>query len=134
MDQAANSTGIWVLGWSVVLLLVQIVLQAGLTARDAGSAYAAGNHTEAAVLSPLGKRVKNAPANLLETYPAFVGLALALAVTGKTGGWAATGAILWLLARVLYLIIYAAGLPGLRTLAWFGSIIGLLLMLWRLMA
>lgn len=133
MEVASNSTEIWVLGWSVVLLLVQIVLQASLTARDAGPSYAAGNHLDPAALSPLGTRVKNALANLLETYPAFVALALGLAVTGKTGGWAATGALIWLLARVLYALVYAAGIPGIRTAAWLASIAGLAMMLWRLM-
>ena len=50
--------------------------------------------------------------NLLETYPAFVALALGLIVTGKTGGLGATGAWIWLIARVVYVIIYAAGHSG----------------------
>ena len=59
---------------------------------------------------------------------------LALAVTGKTGGIAATGAVLWLVARVLYVVVYATGTPVVRTLIWFASIIGLVLMLVRLMS
>ena len=72
--------------------------------------------------------------NLLETYPAFIALALALVVTGKTGGIGATGAWLWLLARVVYVVLYAAGIPVVRTLVWIASILGLVLMLIRLMA
>lgn len=131
---AASSIEIMVLGWSVILLLVQIVLQASLASKDNGSAYAAGNHETAPSLSPLAKRVTNALSNLLETYPAFVGLALALAVTGKTGGYAAIGAIVWIVARAAYLAIYAAGIPGVRTLAWVISIVGMAMMLFRLMA
>ncbi len=131
---AAASTEIMVLGWSVILLVVQVIAQASLTSKDNGPAYAAGNHESAPNLSPVAKRVKNALANLLETYPAFIGLALALAVTGRTGSYGAIGAVVWIAARAAYLAIYAAGIPGVRTLAWLGSIVGLAMMLYRLMA
>ena len=52
----------------------------------------------------------------------------------KTGGIAATGAWVWLIARVVYLPLYAFGVPALRTLAWCVSIAGLVMMLWHLMA
>ena len=71
--------------------------------------------------------------NLLETYPAFIALVLALVVTGQTGGIAATGAWLWLLARVVYVVLYATGTPVVRTLAWAASILGLVMMLIGLM-
>ena len=71
--------------------------------------------------------------NMLETYPAFVALALALAVTGKTGGLGATGALVWIAARMVFTLFYVAGVPVLRTLAWFVSIFGLVLMVVRLM-
>ena len=61
-------------------------------------------------------------------------LALALAVTGKTGGLGAIGALTWILARVAYIILYVAGVPVLRSIVWFVSIIALLLMVVRLMA
>ena len=61
-------------------------------------------------------------------------LALALVVTGKTGGIGATGAWLYLIARVVYVVLYASGIPVVRTLVWVASIIGLVLMLVRLMA
>ena len=70
--------------------------------------------------------------NLLETYPAFIALALALALTGKTGGIAATGALIWLIARLLYVVVYAAGTPVVRTIIWFASIVGLVMMFLRL--
>lgn len=131
---AAASTEIMILGWSVILLLVQIIAQASLTSKDNGPSYAAGNHETAPALSPLAVRVKNALGNLLETYPAFVGLALALAVTGKTGSYGAIGAVVWIVARAAYLAIYTAGIPGIRTVAWLISIAGLAMMLFRLMA
>lgn len=133
MEAAAASTEIWVLGWSVVLLLVQIIAQASAGA-DLGPKYLFSSRDDVLVSRSLvAGRLKRALYNLLETYPAFIALALGLAVTGKTGGMAATGAIIWLVARAAYFIIYAAGIPVLRTVVWFVSIIGLVMMLIRFM-
>ena len=64
---------------------------------------------------------------------AFVALALALVMTGRTGGIGATGAWLYLCSRVAYVALYALGIPMVRSLAWGASILGLVLMLVRLM-
>lgn len=134
MPALAMSTEITVLAWSVVLLLVQIALQAGSSA-DLGPAYLFSPRDEPREPgSMVSRRLKRALDNLLETYPAFVALALALAVTGKAGGIAATGAWLYLAARVAFVLLYAAGIPVIRTLVWVISIVGLVMMLWRLMA
>ncbi len=133
METAAASTEIWVLVWSVVLLLVQIVLQASVLG-DLTPAYLfSPRDEERKTNSVLAGRLFRALKNLLETYPAFIALVLALVVTNKTGGIAATGAWLWLIARVVYVLIYAAGIPVIRTLVWAASIIGLVMMLIRLL-
>lgn len=134
MEAAAASTEIWVLGWSVALLLVQIIAQAS-AGSDVGPKYLFSSRDETrSSRSVLAGRLNRALHNLLETYPAFIALALGLAITGKTGGIAATGALIWLGARVLYAIIYAAGIPVIRTLVWFASIIGLVMMLIRFLS
>ncbi len=137
MEAAAASTEIWVLGWSVVLLIVHILVQ-GLSldlAGDLGVKYLLGPRDQQRVSkSIVAGRLLRALRNMLETYPAFVALALALAVTGKTGGLGAIGALTWILARVAYMILYVAGVPVLRSIVWFVSIIALLLMVVRLMA
>ena len=132
--EAAASAEIAVLGWSVVLLLVQVIAQA-TAAADLGGTYLLGPRDDARASRNLAAgRLLRALKNLLETYPALVALALALVVTGRTGGIGAAGAWLWLAARLVYVILYAAGVPVLRTLAWFVSIVGLVMMLIRLMA
>jgi uncharacterized MAPEG superfamily protein len=133
MEAAAASTEIWVLGWSAVLLLFTIVAQA-TAGSDLGPTYLFSPRDEkresrSVIAGRLGRSVRN----MLETYPAFIAIVVALVVTGKTGGLAATGALLWLVARVLYVPIYAFGIPVVRTLVWLASIIGLILMLVRLL-
>lgn len=132
MEAAAASTEITVLGWSVVLLLAQIILQA-VSIYDLGPYLLGPRDDNRQSGNIVAGRLKRALENLLETYPAFVALALALALTGQTGGMAATGAWLWLAARVVYVPLYAFGVPAVRTLAWVVSIVGILMMLARLM-
>jgi len=136
MEAAAASTEIWVLGWSIVFLLVHILVQALSLdlAGDLGIKYLLGPRDEQrATKSVVAGRLQRSLNNMLETFPAFVALALALAVTGKTGGLGAIGALIWIAARVVFTLFYVAGVPVLRTLAWFVSILGLVLMVVRLM-
>ena len=133
MEGAIATTELTVLGWSVVLLLVQVVLQAS-AALDLGPRDLFGPRDEKRESKVIAAgRLNRALKNFLETYPAFIALALGLIVAGKAGGIGATGAWLWLVARVVYVALYAAGIPVIRTIVWFLSIVGLAMMLVRLM-
>lgn len=134
MEIAAASTEICILGWSVVLLIVQIMLQS-TAGYGLGPDYLAGPRDEGRKpQSVMAGRLDRALRNYLETYAGFVALALALAVTGKTGGIGATGAIIWIAARVAFVPLYAFGIPWLRTLVWCASLAGLAMMAIRLMS
>jgi uncharacterized MAPEG superfamily protein len=130
MESAALPTELTILAWSVVLLLVQLVLQAAGAVVETGVWYAFSPRDEQRRPTGLiANRLARAFYNLLETYPAFVGLALALAVTAQTGSLGALGAQLWFWGRVAYVPLYAFGVPILRTLAWVIALVGLILML-----
>jgi uncharacterized MAPEG superfamily protein len=133
MDVAAASTEISILAWSVVLLLAHIVAQTLSLTKDAGLAYAVSARDDAVDISRVTDRLTRGLRNFVETYGAFVALALALAVTGKTGGLGATGAVIWFFARIVYVPIFALGTPMVRTAVWTISVIGLVLMLIRLL-
>jgi uncharacterized MAPEG superfamily protein len=122
------------LAWSVVLLLVHIVLQAATSSSELGLPYAMSPRDEGhEPRSIYARRIRRALNNLLETYPGFVALALGLVLARKTGGVGEIGAEIYLATRVLYLIVYATGVPVVRTLFWGISIIGLIMMLVRLL-
>ncbi len=134
MEIAATSAEIQVLGWSAVLLLVQVVLQA-TASYDLGPSYLLGSRDEGRTSrNVLAGRLARALRNLLETYPAFIAIVVALVVTGRTGGLAETGAWIWLAARVVYVPVYASGIPVVRSLVWMVSLFGLVLMLARLIS
>ena len=131
-DLPALPTELVLLGWSTVLLFVHIMLQGQLVTRDRGLDWNAGPRDgEQKPLGPLAGRATRALANFQETFPAFIALALGLAVSGRTGGIGETGAILWFAARIAYVPLYLFGVKYVRSLCWLVPILGLLLMLIR---
>ena len=126
-------TEIVMLGLGVVLLLVQLFLQSISATVEMGGEYKAGPRDEVRVLkSVFAGRAERAFRNLLETFPIFAALALALVVTGRNGGLGALGAQAWVIARVLYVPLYFVQIPYARSLVWFASMFALVAMLVRL--
>lgn len=113
-------------GWSVVLLVAHILLQGWTATKELGTEWNAGPRDDG--LRPSGHmagRAERASGNFRETYPGFVALALALTLAGETNGLGLWGAWLWLACRVVYIPLYLAGVPYVRSLVWVGSMAGL---------
>jgi uncharacterized MAPEG superfamily protein len=126
-------TEIVMLGVSVALLLVQLFLQSISSTLEMGGDYKAGPRDEARVLEGIfAGRADRAFRNLLETFPVFASLVLALVVTGRNGGLGALGAEAWVVTRLLYVPLYFIQIPFARSLVWFVSIFALVAMLVRL--
>ena len=123
------------LGWAIVLVLVQLGLQGLLSTIESGVGYnLSARDVPQPPPSKWTARATRAFHNVLETFPVFAAIALALAVTGRTGGQAALGAQLYVAARALYLPLYLLGIPVVRTLVWTASQLGILMMLRVLIA
>lgn len=126
-------TEIVMLAIGAVLLLVQMFLQSISSAVEVGGEYKAGPRDQPKALQGvIAGRAERAFRNLLETFPIFAALALALVVTGRNGGLGALGAEVWVVARILYVPLYLFHIPFARSLAWFVSIFALVAMLIRL--
>jgi uncharacterized MAPEG superfamily protein len=126
-------TEIVMLGIGAVLLIVQLFLQSVSATMEMGGDYKAGPRDEPRVLRGVfAGRADRAFRNLLETFPIFAALALALVVTGRNGGLGALGAQVWIVTRLLYVPLYFIQIPYARSLVWFVSIFALLAMLARL--
>ena len=118
------------LGASLLLAFVQIMLTAHFRTRQHGIRWNAGARDEA--LPPptvLVGRLQRAQANLFETLPLFIGAVLGCAAAGHFGGRSAIGAQLYFWARLVYVPLYALGIPMVRSLVWVVSIVGLLLVI-----
>ncbi|MFD1327903.1 MAPEG family protein [Mycoplana ramosa] len=131
MDAAALAASpfVTIVAWSAALLVLQVALQGFLSTLELGAEWNAGpRDDERKPSGVLAGRAARASANLRETYPAFVGLALALAVAGDPSGWGYRGALIWFACRILYLPLYLAGIVYIRSLAWLGALVGLFCM------
>ena len=114
---------------SVVLLMVHVLLHSSITSRELGRDWNAGpRDEERKVKSVLAGRAKRASANFRETYPAFVALALGLAIGGDTWHLGLIGALVWFAARIVYIPLYLGGVPYIRSLVWLVAMAGMGLM------
>jgi uncharacterized MAPEG superfamily protein len=126
-------TEIVMLAVAVVLLLVQLFMQSISATMEMGGDYKAGPRDEPRVLQGVfAGRAERAFRNLRETFPVFAALALALVVTGRSGGFGATAAEAWVVLRIVYLPLYFIQIPFARSLVWFASMFALVAMLVRL--
>ncbi|KAF1021323.1 MAG: hypothetical protein GAK30_01944 [Paracidovorax wautersii] len=119
-----------VLGWTLVLALVQVMLPASWRNRETGMAYNTGPRDEAG--PPVGKvtgRLRRAQANLFETLPLFAIAILIAHVADRNGALTHWGAALYLAARIVYVPLYAWGVCYLRSAAFCVSFAGLVMVL-----
>jgi uncharacterized MAPEG superfamily protein len=76
-------------------------------------------------LSTMGARAERALTNMHEALPVFLALALLHVGLGLQNELAVQGAWLFLIARILYVPAYVAGVFGVRSTIWAASWIGL---------
>ncbi len=74
-----------------------------------------------------GIRLMQAHRNLTENLVPFAGLVIAAHLAGLTNEMTAWGALVFFWARVAHAIVYAFGIPVLRTLAFAVGVVGCLM-------
>ncbi|MCY0911869.1 MAPEG family protein [Massilia sp. H27-R4] len=62
---------------------------------------------------------------MFETLPLFAAAVLIAHVGGREGALTLWGAWAYLIARVVYVPLYAAGIPVVRSIVWTASMVGL---------
>ena len=118
------------LGLSVVLGLIHIVVAAHSASLQRGYRWTASPRDEpVAPLVGVAGRLGRALDNFSETFSLFAALALAVVVAGKSSALSQWGAVLYLAGRVVYLPLYALGVPLVRSLAWNIATLGIGLLL-----
>ncbi|UPG71980.1 MAPEG family protein [Roseomonas gilardii subsp. gilardii] len=117
------------LAWTVVLGIVQLLLAAMATTAQNGLAWSAGARDEKRPPEGVAARLHRAQSNLMETFPFFAAVILAAHLAGREGAMTAWGAQIYFWGRVVYLPLYAAGVPWLRSIVWAVSMLGLALVL-----
>ena len=130
MNIFAGSIEIQMLCWSVVLGLAQLVIATSLATWDQGLAYNISPRDGAAPpVTKLTARFERAFGNFRQTFVYFAVAVLVVTVLAKNSPQSALGAQIYFWARLAYVPAYAAGITGLRTAIWTGSIVGLVMVL-----
>lgn len=118
------------LGWAVVLGLAHIIIASHVRTKELGMTWNMSPRDNALPpLSLLAGRLARAQANFFETFPLFTAAILVVALTQTYSLYSYWGALIYLFARIIYLPLYAFGIPKIRTMVWLISIVGLLLVL-----
>ena len=127
------TTELQMLALSVVLGLAYIVLSASLATSQRSLTWNAGPRDDA--LPPLigvAGRLDRALRNFLETFPLFAAAVLIAHVANRHSAMTIWGTQLYFWGRLIYLPLYAFGIPFVRTLAWFVATLGIVLILFAL--
>ena len=123
-----------ILALGALLLFIHIFLAVRFKTAQYGRQWNTSARDEALPLpNPVTGRLMRAQANFEETFPIAIVALLGVVIAGRTSGTTALGSWIWLGARVVYVPLYWAGIPVVRTLCWAVSMVGLGMVLWPLL-
>ena len=109
-------------------LVVFSILAPAFGRLKASPQWAAGNRdTSAPQTSLANQRADRAARNIMETYPVFAAVTLAVVVGGAASPLSALGAILYVAGRVLYWPAYVFGLGPIRSILYGVAMLGITL-------
>ena len=117
---------LWSLVWGGVLLFILIALSANANVSAMGMGWGIGNRDEPATTSGWGARARRAYLNHLENLLIYAAIAVPAHLAGVSTELTVLGAQIFIIARILYAIVYVAGwtVAGVRTICWFGGVVG----------
>lgn len=113
--------------WAVLLAFVQMLVAVSGATLQLGLPRLAGNRENLPALTGWAQRAQRAHLNMLESLVLFAALVLVAVVAGRSNAMTLLGAQIFFWARVVYAVVYWAGVPWLRTAVWFVSVVGLAL-------
>ncbi|WP_271078740.1 MAPEG family protein [Aurantiacibacter sp. MUD61] len=119
-----------VLALSGVLLIVHIFVAIHYKTKQYGVDWNMGARDEdTEPLNDIAGRLQRASDNFRETLPLAIIALLGVVLADKANEWTAIAAWVWLGARLVYLPLYWAGIPKVRTYVWAVSLLALLYVL-----
>lgn len=119
-----------ILAWGAVLLVVYILAATQAKNNQYGLKWNIGARDETqAAPNPVTGRLIRAQQNFIETFPVAIVALIGVVVANRTNPSTALGGWIWLGARAIYLPLYAAGIPFVRTIVWGISIVGLVMVI-----
>ena len=126
------TTELTLLAWSIVLGLLHALATGQISVQQYGLAYNMGPRDEEKKATGMGGRITRAFSNYMQTFPFFAAAVLVAHVAGRHSWGTVLGAHLYFWARLVYVPLYAAGIPVVRTAAFGVALLGIVLILWAL--
>ena len=114
---------------AVLIGIVHLLWAAAAAQPQRGLKWNAGSRDEPVVLTGVAGRLERAFANFRETFPFFAALVLVNYLGGRLGALTAYGAVIYVVARAVYIPLYVLGVPFVRSLTWVASMVGILMLL-----
>jgi uncharacterized MAPEG superfamily protein len=111
--------------WTVALTFLEVVVAVLAVNGQVPLTALIGNRDQPIDLTGLAGRAVRAHRNMLESLPLFIALVLIAQVAGKANTATLVGAHLFFWGRLGHWLIYLAGIPWARTVAWAVSVVGL---------
>jgi len=108
-----------------VLLLLLTLIQGTRNVLVLGLPAAAGNQHDIAPWTGWHDRLNRAIRNLIEAIVIYAPIAVVVSILGVGTDTSAFGAQIFLSARILHAVVYTAGIPWIRTVAWFAGVVGI---------
>src|SRR5881275_821283 len=123
-----------ILALGALLLFIHIFTATRFKTAQYGRKWNVSARDEAlAPANPVTGWLIRAQANFEETFPIAIVALLGVVIAGRTSEWTAVGGWIWLGARLVYVPLYWAGVPVVRTIVWTVSMVGLALVIWPLL-
>lgn len=123
------SPELMLLAWTAALAIVQVLLTSLGAMTQFSLPVLVGNRETPVDGQGWVGRAQRAHRNLLESLVPFAALVLVAHAAGVSNATTVLGAQLFFYARVIYLVVYVAGIPWLRTIVWTVGLVGMLMIL-----
>ncbi len=118
--------------WSAFLYIAQIAIAASAADVRNGLAWGLGNRDNTPSCTGWVGRSERAYRNMAESLLPFACLVVIIQGSGTAGEWSALGASVFFFSRLAYAALYLAGITVLRSLAYFGGLAGIGLMIYQI--
>jgi uncharacterized MAPEG superfamily protein len=130
LQLAGLTVELTMLSLAVALGLFQLLIAARTGNSQRGLKWNVGPRDEPPPpVSKVAGRLERAFRNFMETFPFFAACVLIVTLTGRHNWATVWGAQIYLAARIVYVVLYALGVPGIRTLVWLIATLSIILML-----
>ena len=123
-----------IVAFAGVLVVGQLLLAGGSRLLAFGLPWGASSRDTTPGEPPVWSgRADRACRNMLETFPVFAAVAIAVVVAGVADAATALGAQIYLVARLLYVPAYVFGIAYVRSLIWGAGLVGIGMVAWPLL-